>query len=219
MSGDMFENCVQIRSHFSDYVDGLCDRETLRSIRFHLMHCARCTRELELARTIQSDLRALPGQQVPAQVSLQLRVTLSQHLHRNLLGRMMVYLENAIRPLMFPASAGILTAIICFGLIMGSQVIPANIPEVPPEISTPPQVRALAPIYLTSDEQTIVLMTHVDDVGRVTYYQVLSGEQSPALMQRLDRMMYASYFKPATMYGKPTDGQVVLSLRRITVRG
>ena len=216
----MFENCVQIRSHFSDYLDGLCDRETLRDIRFHLSNCARCTRELDLARTIQADLHSLPGRQVPPQVALQLRVSLSQHLHRNFLGRVRVYLENAIRPLMLPASAGLLTAIICFGLIMGSQVIPANIPvDAPEEAFKPPQVRALAPIYLTSDDQTVVLMTHVDDVGRVTYYQVLSGQQSPALMERLDRMMYASYFKPATMYGKPTDGQVVLSLRRITVRG
>ena len=215
----MFENCVEIRSHFSDYVDGLCDRETVRSIRFHLADCARCSQELDFCRTIRADLRALPTRHVPPDVSLRMRVSLSQYLHRNLLGRMVVYLENAIRPLMLPASAGVLTAIICFGLIMGSQVIPANTPEAPPEISTPPQVRALAPIYLTSDEQSVVLMTHVDDVGRVTYYQVLSGEQSPALMQRLDRMMYSSYFKPATMYGKPTDGQVVLSLRRITVRG
>jgi len=80
-------------------------------------------------------------------------------------------------------------------------------------------VRALGPINLSTDEQAVVLMGHVDDVGHVTYYQVLSGQQSPALMHRLDLMMYSSYFKPATMYGKPTDGQVVLSLRRITVRG
>jgi hypothetical protein len=38
-------------------------------------------------------------------------------------------------------------------------------------------------------------------------------------MQRLDRMIYFSVYKPATMFGKPTDGEVVLSLRRITVRG
>ncbi len=216
----MFENCIQIRSHFSDYVDGLCDRETLRSIRFHLTHCPRCSEELDLCRTLHEDLRALPVQHVPPEVSLRMRVTLSQHIHCNLLGRMVVYLENAIRPLMLPASAGVLTAIICFGLIMGSQVIPvASIPDEPPEISTPPRIRALAPIILLTDEQAVVLMTHVDDVGRVTYYQVLSGQRSPALMQRLDRMMYSSYFKPATMYGKPTDGQVVLSLRRITVRG
>ena len=216
----MFENCIEIRNHFSDYADGLCGREVLRSIRFHLTHCARCREELDLRSTIQTDLRALPLQHVMPEVSLKMRVTLSQYLHRNLWGRLAVYLENAIKPLMLPASAGVLTAIICFGLILGSEAVPmASIPDMPQAVSTPPRVRALGPINLSTDEQTVVLMTHVDEVGHVTYYQVLSGQQSPALMQRLDRMMYSSYFKPATLYGKPTDGQVVLSLRRITVRG
>jgi hypothetical protein len=216
----MFENCIEIRSHFSDYLDGQCDREILRSIRFHLAGCSKCGSELELRRTLRTDLRALHSHDVPSQAALQLRVTMSQYLHRNLLSRLKVKLENAIKPLMLPASAGVLTAIICFGLILGSPVVPvANTSDGPLETSTPPRIRALAPMNFTTDDQGLVLMTHVDSVGRVTYYQVLSGQDSPALMQRLDRMMYSSYFRPATMFGKPTDGQVVLSLRRITVRG
>lgn len=215
----MFENCIEIRNHFSDYADGLCDREVLRSLRFHLTHCQSCTRELEIRRTIHEDLRSLPVDRVAPEVSLRMRVMVSQHLHRNFLGHVVVFLENAIKPLMLPASAGVLTAIICFGLILGAQVIPANWQEDAKEISTPPRVRTLGPINLSTDEQAVVLVTHVDAEGRVAYYQVLSGQQSPALMHRLNRMMYSSYFKPATMYGKPTDGQVVLSLQRITVRG
>lgn len=215
----MFENCIEIRNHFSDYADGLCDRDVWRSVRFHLDHCQSCERELELRRTIREDLRSLPVLRVPPEVSLRMRVKVSQHLHRNFLGHLVVFLENAIQPLMLPASAGVLTAIICFGLIMGSQVIPANLAGETRVISTPPRVRALGPINLLTDEQAIVVVTHVDAAGRVTYYQVLSGQQSPVLMHRLNRMMNSSYFQPATLYGKPTEGQVVLSLQRITVRG
>jgi hypothetical protein len=216
----MFENCSEIRSHFSDYLDGQCSREVLRSIRFHLANCSSCGEELELRRTLKADLGALRSYDVPPPAALRLRVTMSQYLHRNFLGRLKVKLENAIKPLMLPASAGVLTAIICLGLILGSPVMPvANTPDEPLETSTPPRIRALAPMNFTTDDQGLVLMTHVDSVGRVTYYQVLSGQDSPALMHRLDRMMYSSYFRPATMFGKPTDGQLVLSLRRITVRG
>jgi hypothetical protein len=215
----MFENCIEIRSHFSDYADGLCGHDVMRSLRFHLAHCQSCRRELEIRNTIHADLRSLPVHRVPPEVSLRMRVMVSQHLHRNLLGHLVVFLENAIKPLMLPASAGVLTAILCFGLILGTQVIPGNWREEARAISTPPQVRALGPINLLTDEQAVVLVTHVDAEGRVTYYQVLSGQQSPVLMQRLDRMMNSSYFKPATMYGKPTDGQLILSLQRITVRG
>ncbi|HEV2350502.1 MAG TPA: zf-HC2 domain-containing protein [Terriglobia bacterium] len=215
----MFENCIEIRKHFSDYADGLCDRDVLRSLRFHLAHCRSCERELEVRRAIQEDLRCLPVDRVPPEVSLRMRVRVSQHLHRNFLGHVAIFLENAIKPLMLPASAGVLTAIICFGLIMGSQVLPSNLAGEARDISTPPRVRALGPINLLTDEQAVVVVTHVDAKGRVSYYQVLSGQQSPVLMQRLNRMMNSSYFKPATMYGKPTEGQVVLSLQRITVRG
>jgi hypothetical protein len=216
----MFENCVEIRSQFSDYLDGACSRESVISVRFHLTHCVSCRKEIELARGIQADLRSMPVRHAPPEATLRLRVALSQHLHQNLMGRVAVFLENAIKPLMLPASAGVLTAMLCFGLILGSQVVPvAEVGSAPLETSTPPRVRALGPINFSIDEQGVVLMTHVDSVGRVIDYQVLSGQESPALMERLDRLMYSSYFQPATMFGKPTDGQLVLSLRRITVRG
>src|SRR5512146_2276776 len=113
----MFENCVESRNHFSDYADGLCDRDVLRSLRFHLAHCQSCQQELEIRCSIREDLRSLPVYRVPPEVSLRMRVKVSQHLHRNFLGHVAIFLENAIKPLMLPASAGVLTAIICFGLI------------------------------------------------------------------------------------------------------
>jgi len=160
---------------------------------------------------------------VPPQASLRLRVALSQHLHQNLLGRAGLFLENAIKPLMIPASAGVLMAVLSFVLIMSSSDLPlantAVIPPAPVSVSTPPRVRTMAPIDFATDEEPSVLVLHLDDMGRVTYYQVLSGQDSPALTHRLDQMMYSINFQPAKMYGKPTDGEVVLSLRRITVRG
>lgn len=216
----MFESCVEIRGHFSDYLDGLCAREALRSVRFHLSYCASCREELDRCLELQADLRALPRRRVPPELALRLRVQLSQELHRNFFGRWWVRMENALRPLLLPASAGVLTAIICFGLIMGSQVVPVtNTPDVPVQISTPPRLRALAPMNFSTGDQAVVLVTRIDAGGRVMDYKVLSGQHSPELMRHLDQTMYFSVFDPATMFGKPTDGQVVLSLRRITVRG
>ena len=217
----MFESCSEIRSHFSDYLDGLCGSETLRSIRFHLTYCAACREELDRWQTVQADLRTLPRQRVPPELALKLRVWLSQELHRNFLARWLVRLENALQPLLLPASGGVLAAVICFVLIMGSQVVPAtNLPDVPTQFATPPRVRELAPINFSTGDQEVVVVTHVDAGGRVLNYRVLSGEYSPELMHNLDQFMYLySLFQPATMFGRPTDGQLVLSLRRITVRG
>ena len=128
--------------------------------------------------------------------------------------------ENALKPLLIPATGGVLTAVICFCLIMGSQVVPiTNIPDVTVQVVTPARVQELAPMDFNTGDNGLVLVTQINAEGRVKGYRVLSGEGSPELMQRLDRMIYFSIFQPATMFGKPTDGEVVLSLRRITVRG
>ncbi len=216
----MFESCVEIRGHFSDYFDGECGPETLRSIRYHLTYCAACRDEVDRQQAVQMDLQTLPRYRVPPELALTLRVRLSQHLHRNLLGQVMVRLENALRPLLLPASAGVLTAIICFGLMLGSGVPPtSHVPDVPLRATTPPRVRALAPLNFSTGDQPVVVVTYIDAGGRVKDYKVLSGKASPELTEHLDRMMFFSLFLPATTSGRPTDGQVVLSLRRITVRG
>jgi hypothetical protein len=218
----MFENCTEIRSHFTDYLDDRSNRDQLRSIRFHLEFCGSCREELARYQMIQADLRALPRRRVPRELALQMRVRLSQRIHNPWLSRLLVQFQNALQPLLIPASGGVLTAIIFFGLIMGSNFVPpSSLPDVPLSIVTPPRLRELPPIDFNGgdDDEPVVLLTQVDAAGRVMSYQVLSGHVSPELTHRLDRLIYFSVFDPATTFGKPTDGQVVLSLRRITVRG
>ncbi len=217
----MFESCVEIRQHFSDYLDGECDRATFRSVRFHLDYCAACQEEFERFETMLGDLRSLARRRVPEELALQLRVLASRHAHSEVLGRLRLFLDNALKPLLLPASGGVLTAVLMFGLIMGSQIVPVtSYSDEPPQVLTaPPRVEVLPPMTFTNGEDTIVLVTYVDSEGRVISYQVLSGQSSPALLRRLDRMLYQTQFKPALSDGRPTDGKVVLSLRRITVRG
>jgi anti-sigma factor RsiW len=216
----MFESCVEIRNHFSDYLDELCTPEARKSIRYHLSFCDVCRERLEQWQAVQEELRALPRQQVPAELALRLRVQMSRALNKTSLAERWVRLENALKPLLIPATGGVLAAVICFCLIMGSQVAPVtNVPDVTVQVVTPARVQALAPMDFNTGDNGLVLVTQINAAGRVKGYRVLSGAGSPELMQRLDRMIYFSLFQPATRFGKPTDGEVVLSLRRITVRG
>ena len=216
----MFEGCVEIRNHYSDYLDGLCDPQVLKSIRFHLNYCGSCRRELEVWETMQADLRGLCRCQVPPELALRLRVGVSQALHKKLLEQLRVWMDNVLQPVLLPASGGVLAAIICFCLIMGSLVVPVSkTPDVPLGSPTPPAVLELAPIDINTPDAPVIVVVPVDAGGRAMGYRVLSGESSPELIHQLDRVIYFSNFQPATWYGRPTDGQFVLSLRRITVRG
>jgi hypothetical protein len=216
----IFESCSEIRGHFSDYIDGVCPVEAIHSVRYHLAHCGACTSELERYEALQTELRELRRQQVPQDLALRLRVQMSQELHRNLFQRLLVRLENMFRPVLFPSVAGSVVALICIVLMLGAGTPQAsNIPDVP--FVTPPRIQVLPPVNLDAGAQPLVLVTYVNAQGRVTKYKIISGQQTPGLMQRLDQMMYYSLFQPATSFGQPTSGRVVLSLpaQTITVRG
>src|SRR5215471_9513092 len=118
----MFESCAEIRQSFSDYVDGECSRQVFRSIHYHLSNCGACRRELDHWQTMKRDLLTMPRREVPPELSLRLRVIASRELHQNLLQRLVVRVENGLDQLALPASAGVLVAVICFGIIMGSQM-------------------------------------------------------------------------------------------------
>ncbi|MGH9344428.1 MAG: anti-sigma factor family protein [Terriglobia bacterium] len=216
----MFETCNEIRDRYSDYVDGAITQEALRSIRYHLQHCSACEEELEKAEALRDCLRSLPRHQVPQAVDLKLRVSVSQELNRNLIGRLLVRLDNRFRSLLLPATGGLVTAIFCFCLIMGSEMAPAtSTPDIPLSFVTPARVVSLAPFNFTTGDKPVVVVTYIGVDGQVLSYKILSGPHSPQLMHNLDRMIYFSRYTPATSFGSPTEGEVVLSLRQVTIRG
>jgi hypothetical protein len=216
----MFESCLEIRDHFSDYVDGVCSHEAVRSVRYHLRYCDSCQKELDSAQTLRGELRTLPRHPVPPLQDLRLKVRISQELNRNLLGRLAVRIDNMFRGLLLPAGGGLVGAVFCFLLFLGFEAVPANPrPDVPLSFVTPPQVLALAPVDFSTGDQPVVVVTYINSTGQVTRYRVLSGQQSPQLMHNLDRLIYFSQFSPATAFGQPTEGRVILALKQITVRG
>jgi hypothetical protein len=216
----MFENCSEIRNHFSDYVDNLCSIEARKSIRYHLSFCGACEEQLEQLQSVQEELRSIPRRQVPSDLAQRLRIQATRRTAPKPPSERWLHIENALRPLLIPATGGVLTAIICFGLIMGSQGMPmSDTPDVAIQVVTPARVEALAPIDFNTGDSGLVLLTEINAEGRAKGYRVLSGQRSPEIMNQLDRLIYFSVFQPATNFGKPTDGEVVLSLRRITVRG
>ena len=214
----MFESCLEIRRQFSEYVDEDCSDDARHSIRYHLRTCAGCELELDRYQLLRSDLRSLPRPRMSVAARLQLEVALSQARHPYTLANLGVRLENVLRPLLLPASGAVLAGVLCLGLTLDWLIIP---PAARPEASlaTPAAVEALEPVDFNTGKDGLCLITHVNADGRVVDYEVVSGNASPELKSHLDQLMYFSVFRPATRLGKPIDGQVILSLRRITVRG
>jgi hypothetical protein len=214
----MFESCLEIRRQFSEYIDlEACERATRLSVQYHLQNCGACERELERFRLLQADLNSLPRHRMSRFAELRLEVALSRARHADTLAGLRVKFENVFRPLLLPASGAVLAGLLCLGLTMDWLAVP---PAARPDDSsaTPARIESLVPVDINTGDNGLWVVTHVNSDGRVMDYKVVSGKESPEVKSQLDRLMYFSVFQPATRRGRRTDAQVVLALRRITVR-
>ncbi len=219
-------NCSQARSLLSPYLDGMLNGRQMRELGNHLSQCAACHRHYELLSDTQRAVTSLGRKPAPPELALKLRVALSHEAaraHSRSLTGLQVRLENALNAFMVPATAGVLSAVVFFGLLIGLFALPVRANnDVPTMLYTPP-VLAQAPFSTSMekiDADSIVVEAYIDANGRVQDYRILSASpQSESVRSELENMLIFTTFRPATAFGQPTTGRAVLSFSKINVKG
>ncbi len=219
-------NCSQARSSLSPYLDGVLNGRQMRDLGSHLSECAECNQQYVWLRETQRMVTSLGRRPAPAELALKLRVALSHEAaraRRNSWAGWQVRIENALQAFMVPATAGVLSAIVFFGLLIGLFALPVQANnDVPTMLYTPP-VLAHAP-FSTGMERiqadSIVVEAYVDANGRVQDYRILSAPpQAENVRSELENILIFTTFRPATAFGQPTSGRAVLSFSKINVKG
>jgi len=219
-------NCAEIREMFSPYLDGAISGRDMHAMEQHLAGCPPCRTEYAALARTQSLVAGLGRRPAPPELALKLRVALSQAASRSLsrrLDAMWVRMENALNAVMVPATAGIITSVFAFGLLVGV-IAPGQLQgsqDVPTSLYTPPQLAAAPfdPLGAAGAESLVVEIA-VDAQGRVQDYRILSGPQdAQQLLPKLNRMMIFTIFQPATNFGRPIPGRTVLTISKINDRG
>jgi hypothetical protein len=199
----------------------------MQAVGRHLEGCESCQEQYVSLRQTQQLLSKVGRRKVPAEVGLKLRVAMSQEIARSkrpVLANMFVRLSNAISSMMVPATAGLASAVLVFGVLMGFMTVPlqAGNPDVPLVVGTDPQVQQIS-FGATLDsihEGSLVIEADVDSHGRVQDYRILSDEgTSPELLPQVKNMLIFTTFRPATAFGRPTTGRAILSFSKISVKG
>lgn len=217
--------CNDARSRLSSYLDTALSGGERHEVREHLAACADCRsehHELERTRMLVASVGRKPA---PADLALRIRLALSRERaqrQRRMLDALVLRFEDTLRAFMFPAAAGVLSAVIFFGLLIGFWAMPvvANDPPLPSLSYTPPQLTAMPPESLEGDGSTIEVETLVDANGRVEDYRILTeGVDTKALTPQLDSIMIFTLFEPARAFGRPTQGRAVISFASISVKG
>jgi hypothetical protein len=221
--------CKEAKSLISPYLDGVVTGQQMRALSDHMGDCSACGREYVLLKHTQDMVASLGRRQPPAELTLKLRVMVSQQAaiqRRPWLDSLQVRLSHAVRAFMVPATAGALTAIVIFGLLIGFFALPAPLSassdDVPTMLYTPPQL-VMSPFaggVNAVNGDSLIVEALVDASGRVQDYRILSApENYREIMPQVQNVLIFTVFQPARSFGRPTAGKTVLSFSKINVQG
>jgi len=222
-------NCAEARKLLSPYLDGRVSGAEMHGLRRHMEECANCAREYAALEDTQKLLACLVRKKAPADLALQLRLAISREAagaRRRRFEGLRVRMENALNAFMVPATAGLVSAVLCFGLLLGFFALPAELRasngDVPLMLYIAPELQQSA--FGTSlgnvGDDSLVVLTYVDANGRVEDYKILSQpDDAKTVLPQLKNLLIFTTFRPALSMGRPTSGTAVLSFSKISVKG
>jgi Putative zinc-finger len=220
--------CAVANKLMSCYVDGCVSRSQLAQMNEHVSTCPECAANFASLQRTQSLVASLGRKAAPPELALRLRVALSQEManaRRSRWEMLRVRWDNAFNAIMVPATAGLVSTIIIFGVLISFLYYPAQVRaanDVPTVLYTPAQLRS-TPFELTvgvSSAESLVVEAYVGPDGRVQDYRLLSSpEDAQAILPQLKNMLIFTTFQPATAFGQPTSGRVILTFAKVQVKG
>ena len=210
----------------SSYLDSALTRRQWAQVNDHLQVCSACAGHYSTGQRIQMLVGSLGRKAAPADLALRLRVAISKELANTRRSRwemLRVQWDNAFDAIMVPATAGVVTTLIMFGLLI-SFLYPAQMSasnDVPTMLYTPAELK-FTPFELSGvgNAESLIVEAYVGSDGRIQDYRILSApENAEAILPELKNMLIFTTFHPATAFGQPTASRVVLSFSKVQVRG
>src|SRR5258706_6492789 len=191
--------------------------------------CPGCRRNNAAFQPPKQLLARLGTKKAPADLALKLRVAASQEAARVRRPRyqgLLIRIENALNAFMVPATAGLVSAVLIFGLLLGFFALPgqlqASSTDVPLMLYTAPQLEQtmFGTTLSSTGDDSVVIMAYVDANGRVEDYRILSQpEDAGSVLPEVKKILIFTTFRPALSMGRPTSGRAVISFSKISVKG
>jgi hypothetical protein len=224
-------NCEKVRKTLSAFLDGNLAPERLDTMTQHLAQCRDCSSYAADLGDLHSALRSLPAVTPPARLATELQVLASRERIRHLTRRtysalfhywmaeMRLFFDNLMRPIAIPFAGGLASAVFLFTVLVPTLQFPhLTLNDVPSGLFTQSvaTVDTLPPFGFS--ENNVVVQVMLDEQGNVVDYD-LPNNVSSRLRNDIANMILFTKFEPATAYGVPIAAKVVVSFRRIDVKG
>jgi hypothetical protein len=220
--------CLGARAAFSSYLDGALSGVEMGQVANHLTGCAPCSMEFDAWRAMQTALGDLGPAKPPARLQQRLRAALDierdHGTHLPLFERVALIWRTSVAPLAVQTAGGMAAAVL---LLAG--LFRLFGPGVEVQANDDGLAHLIAPHYLysqvpptaveTGRDVPVLIDAKVDTRGRVYDYTVLDGPSDPAVLRQVEQNLLTSVFRPATVFGVPVDGHVMLTYTGVSVRG
>jgi len=217
--------CTDAKPLFSSYMDGAVSGVEMHEVSNHLSECAVCESEYAMLEKSRALVASLGRRPAPPELAMKLRIALASERSRSWRGVLRGYsvrLENLMNAFMFPATAGLISAVIFFAALIGCFVVPVPADaadDVPTMLYTPPRLEMSDSDIQIALEAPVVIETYVGVTGRVESYRIISGQDDEQIRQQLNRALLFTIFAPAQSFGRPVPGKAVMSFSHINVKG
>jgi len=222
--------CEQVRLEFDAYLDSAMSGVEMQAMAGHLEACVPCAREFDELRLLQQYLSGLGTATAPDRLQQQLCETLAVERERGThlawQGRILLSWKSWLAPLVLRVSGGLAAALVLaggLGWLFAAPLVSSV------QANDENMAHLVAPHYLYSEvpaqpidthrDVPVVVEAQVDAQGRVYDYRIVAGPEDPAVKMKVEENLLASVYKPATAFGVPVRGQVVVTYAGVVVRG
>jgi hypothetical protein len=225
--------CAATRAGFSAYLDGAITGVEMAAISTHLDSCAGCATEFAAWRDVQRSLAELGPAPAPAHLHADVQRAIARERERgtNLapLQRGLHHLQQAwavtIAPVMLRATVGLVITASVLGALVGLFAAPLAAVQA----NDDRMAHLVGPRYLYSEvppqpietrhDTPILVDAKVDERGLVYDFTILQGPSGQSTDTAIANNLLGSVFQPATLFGVPVRGHVVLTYMGVSVRG
>lgn len=220
--------CAAAQAAFSAYLDGDLTGVEMGRMADHLEACQPCSTEFDGWCAMQTALADLGPARAPERLQQQLRQALDTERARGsylpLSGRVALLWQRSLAPLAVQTAGGMLAAVL---LLAG--LFRLFGPGVEVQANDDGMAHLIGPHYLysqvpltavhTGRDVPVLIDAQVDTRGRVYDYTILDGPADAAVRLQVEQNLLSSVFKPATVFGVPVDGHVMVTYTGVSVRG
>jgi TonB family protein len=223
-----------VQQYMTAFLDHRLDGQEQARVAQHLMECRECATLSKGMSRVTNMLRHVPAVEIPPELASRLQVLASHEREHRLSrislsarlqywrSRVKLTIDNLMRPLALPFAGGLVSALCLFGMLVPTLNMRRNVQfDVPIPLYTGPSLEEMAPFTFSNDEMLIEFT--VNEKGQITDYSIPHSKTSTKLERNFASAVLFASFTPATLFGQPTSGKVLVSFRRsssrIIVRG